>query len=217
MKDKIIIVDIETNVFEEQKDHFDVIQIGAYKIKGLEVVSQFNEYVMPTKNPILTDFIIDLTGIKQAQVDVAEPFPEVWKKFTEWAKPYNIMLSWGNYDYILFEKVSKHFGLNFPFKHHINLKHVAQFLMNLTKGKRGLGGLTKHLNLPYVGHHDAICDVEMTFNVMKYMIDNKIVHTFKASNNVINGKNVMVNPSIAKLYRDLGKRRERLERHFKTI
>ena len=93
MKDKIIIVDIETNVFEEQFDHFDIIQIGAYKIKGLEVVSEFNEFVMPTKNPILTDFIKELTGIKQAQVDVADPFPVVWNKFTEWAKPYNIMLS----------------------------------------------------------------------------------------------------------------------------
>ena len=173
---------------------------------------------MPTKNPILTDFIKDLTGIKQAQVDVAEPFPAVWKRFTEWAKPYNMMLSWGNYDYILFEKLTNYFTeLRFPFKHHINLKHVAQYMLDLGKGKRGLGGITKHLNLPYVGHHNAICDVEMTYNVMKYMIENKIVHTFKQRDHTINGKIVKINPSMSKLYRDLGKRRERLEKYFTSL
>lgn len=49
-----------------------------------KVVDEFQEYVRPLANPTLTRFCTELTGIEQATVDAAEPFPTVWEKYTLW-------------------------------------------------------------------------------------------------------------------------------------
>lgn len=48
------------------------------------IVSEFHQYVRPTRYPILTDFCKNLTGIAQSTVDSAETFPVVFGKFMKW-------------------------------------------------------------------------------------------------------------------------------------
>ncbi|KEG14918.1 exonuclease [Trypanosoma grayi] len=48
------------------------------------VVAEFHSYVRPVKNPRLTSFCCELTGITQAQVDAAPTLPEVLQRFTAW-------------------------------------------------------------------------------------------------------------------------------------
>ena len=51
----------------------EVIQIGAIKINfdhnDINIVSTFQEFVKPTVNPQLSDYIINLTGITQKNIE----------------------------------------------------------------------------------------------------------------------------------------------------
>ena len=230
MTNNIIIVDIETNVFDGQEEHFDVIQIGAYKVSGLSIGDKFNMYVKPTKNLVLTDFIKNLTKITQEQVDTAQTFPEVWKKFIAFCGKFNILMSWGAYDRIVLKRVCKHFNLNFHFQEHLNLKNFARYALELRKGKRGLKSVIQDLYLPYDAnsHHNALYDVELTFSVYKFLIYQRIITSFyQRTYWVNNGKyfaekpeiydrKVRINPSLLKLRNDYLKKAEQLDEYFKN-
>ena len=181
MKDKIILLDVETNVFQNQEEeHFDVIQIGAYRLNGLNITKKFDKFIQPTKNPILTDFIKDLTRIKQDEVDTAGTFPVVWREFTDFCKPYNIMMSWGYYDWKILKRVCDFYNLPFYFQEHINLKEYYQYMMSVKKGRRGLKSAVEDLGIFYdaENHHNALADVKMIYDVMDYLVKNRIFTTF---------------------------------------
>ena len=65
----------ETDREEEQLLRFDL------SAEDWEVVDEFHSFVRPVRVPILTEFCKSLTGIKQEQVDTAEVFPVVFKKW----------------------------------------------------------------------------------------------------------------------------------------
>ncbi|KAJ1545014.1 3'-5' exoribonuclease 1 [Nowakowskiella sp. JEL0078] len=46
-------------------------------------------YVLPTVNPQLSEFCIELTGIQQSQIDEAEPFFQVLCRMEEWLSTYS--------------------------------------------------------------------------------------------------------------------------------
>jgi len=73
-----VIFDLEYTAWEgmERRLKFaerEVIQIGAIKINfddiDINIISTFQEFVKPTVNPQLSDYIINLTGITQQNVE----------------------------------------------------------------------------------------------------------------------------------------------------
>jgi len=56
---------------------------GSEKASQLEVVDEFRSFVKPTWAPKLSLFCTELTGIIQAQVDSAPPFPSVLASFSK--------------------------------------------------------------------------------------------------------------------------------------
>lgn len=66
----------------------EIVQIAALKIKGetLEVIAEFNCYVKPKINPVLSDYFIDLTGITNEKL-VAEgvSFEQAYEAFKQFA------------------------------------------------------------------------------------------------------------------------------------
>ena len=50
----------------------EILQIAAVKVEvdhGCETIASFNEFIKPSINPVLSDYIIELTGITQDLVD----------------------------------------------------------------------------------------------------------------------------------------------------
>ncbi|CAO3570827.1 unnamed protein product [Mortierella alpina] len=72
----------------------EVIEFPVVLLDGssLEVVDEFHSYVRPTNRPILSDFCIELTGIKQQTIDEAPTFTEVLSLFEGWLTKHNIIL-----------------------------------------------------------------------------------------------------------------------------
>ena len=75
----------------------EVVQIGAVKIdtsKGLREIDSFNILVRPLKNPLLSEYFINLTGITQKQVDnQGNSFPNALLHFMDFIgkTPINIL------------------------------------------------------------------------------------------------------------------------------
>ena len=82
----------------------EIIEIGAVLLDARrQVVGQFQRFVKPVKNPVLTNFCTKLTGIHQRDVETARTFPEAahgleaWLRLTTPIAPA-AWASWGAYD-----------------------------------------------------------------------------------------------------------------------
>lgn len=73
----------------------EIIQIGAVKLaKDFSEVSRFSTFVKPRYGAV-NAFIEQLTGIKQAQVDVAPELEAAVREFVNWVDDENaVMISW---------------------------------------------------------------------------------------------------------------------------
>jgi len=83
-------------------DQMETIEIGLVVIdlETLEVVDEFQRFVRPRINPVLTDFCKQLTSIQQADVDGASTYAEVGQELAAFIARYPgaAWASWGDYD-----------------------------------------------------------------------------------------------------------------------
>jgi len=69
-------------------------------LETLEIVDEFQRFVRPQINPVLTDFCKQLTSIQQADVDGAGIYGEVGQELAAFIARYPnaAWASWGDYD-----------------------------------------------------------------------------------------------------------------------
>lgn len=83
-------------------NQMETIEIGLVVIdlETFEVVDEFQRFVRPQINPILTDFCKDLTSIQQADVDNAGSYVDVSHELGAFIARYPeaAWASWGDYD-----------------------------------------------------------------------------------------------------------------------
>ncbi|PIC16158.1 hypothetical protein B9Z55_022857 [Caenorhabditis nigoni] len=92
--DNLLILNIATTCEERNFDYpLEIIQFSIVVIdtrtKTIREDVKFNRYVRPIINPMLTDYCKSYTGIAQATVDTAEPFPVVCEQFCEWLQEHD--------------------------------------------------------------------------------------------------------------------------------
>jgi inhibitor of KinA sporulation pathway (predicted exonuclease) len=106
-------VDLEATCDEAEKsesprpltvapDQMETIEIGLVVIdlETLEIVEEFQRFVRPQINPILTDFCKKLTSIQQADVETVGTYVEVGQELAAFIARYPnaAWASWGEYD-----------------------------------------------------------------------------------------------------------------------
>ncbi|VVN91614.1 3'-5' exonuclease [Pseudomonas fluorescens] len=83
-------------------DQMETIEVGLVVIdlETLEIVDEFQRFVRPQINPVLTDFCKKLTSIQQADVDSARTYVEVGQELGAFIARYPnaAWASWGDYD-----------------------------------------------------------------------------------------------------------------------
>jgi inhibitor of KinA sporulation pathway (predicted exonuclease) len=232
--DCFTIIDIETNVEESSPmdEHFHVIQIGAIKITNgdFDNPEYFSEYIRPVDilqypsgGAKLTDFIKKLTKIQQEQVDTAETFPMVWKRFLKFCDPYfEFFVSWGKYDWDVLEKVCNFYNMTFPWKYHVNIKEYYKAYFEKEEVKMGFGvkAASEYFKLPFneFGAHNGLEDAKMISAIAKRMTERGF-HTFKkAYYEFREGKVVpckrspyLINPVLVKKYKEIQKQFREME------
>ena len=123
--DYIIVVDVEATCEENNRNYpHEVIEIPGVLIDvrtgQVDRARSFHTYVKPWRNPTLTPFCTQLTGITQETVDAAPTITEAIKLFEQWYKETiprgakTIFATDGPWDF-----------KNFIHEHHVLRDHVA--------------------------------------------------------------------------------------------
>ncbi|MEM1293770.1 MAG: 3'-5' exonuclease [Verrucomicrobiota bacterium] len=153
-----VIVDVEATCCDDSsfpRNQMEIIEIGAVGVDSEtgEIESEFQAFIRPVRNPILTDFCRELTSISQTDVDAADDYPTAMKPFREWLasiEDYDFC-SWGDYDRKQFEQDSDFHGVPYPFMgSHRNLKAEFSVAVGARK-KMGVGGALRCLELAFEG------------------------------------------------------------------
>lgn len=163
-----VVIDYECTCSED-RDAFpnEIIEFPAVVMNSrtLEVEYEFQRYVHPTENPLLTDFCTDLTGITQADVDGADELECVMDEFHQFLGTNNItnytMCTDGPWDFQKFlYPESKRKGLPLPrwAKHWIDIRRKFQNSFDLAKWI-GVSEMLEMLGLEFEGRpHSGIDD-----------------------------------------------------------
>ena len=162
-----LVVDLEATCSDDRiavpRNEMEIIEIGAVMIDGLtfESLSEFQSFVRPVRNPVLTDFCRELTGIAQSEVDAAPGYSDALSEFVEWLSSYKdcLFCSWGDYDRRQFERDCEYHGVAYPFASgHLNLKDAYARKRGLRRG-RGLSDVLEVEGLGFQGRpHRGIDD-----------------------------------------------------------
>jgi len=183
-QEKIVIWDTEytswegclENGWDEEKDQYkEIIQIGAviFDINKEEVVDDFNRFVRPKKNPELSDYIKNLTGITQQHMEEADSFGEVLKDFHEWCQNYNLY-SYGNDLEVLKENIELNgLGKKVPGKRFKDIRPVFEDAGVPTE-RWASGNIAKYFRpeVQLLPQHNALNDSKNTAKALKLMDKN---------------------------------------------
>jgi len=159
-----VIVDLEATCWEGRApSRNEIIEIGAVLVNdACETISEFEQFVQPVQQPILSNFCKELTTIRQQDVDNAPPFPEALKRFQQWFgmghTPY-LLCSWGLYDRNQFASDCKAHMLSKDWlAPHISLKHQYEAIAAMNR-KVGLKHALEREGFTLDGtHHRGIDD-----------------------------------------------------------
>lgn len=174
-----LVVDLEATCSDDRivvpRDAMEIIEIGAVMIHGqsLEPVSEYQRFVRPVRNPILTDFCRELTGITQAEVDAAPGYKDVLSDFVDWFSDYPdcLFCSWGEYDRIQFERDCAYHGVAYPLgTEHLNVKDLYARKRGQRRG-RGLSGVLETEGIEFEGRpHRGIDDARNIAKLLPVII-----------------------------------------------
>ncbi len=99
-------------------EHREIVQIGAVLVDGnnLAELDRFLCFVRPTKNPLLSKYFMELTGIDQHSVDTQGlSYPDALEKFLQWTQGLRLYC-WGM-DLEIMGANAKLLGIPFPFSY----------------------------------------------------------------------------------------------------
>ncbi|KAB1263048.1 ERI1 exoribonuclease 2, partial [Camelus dromedarius] len=86
--DYLIVIDFESTCWNDGKRHRsqEIIEFPAVLLNTStgEIESEFHAYVQPQEHPVLSEFCMELTGIKQDQVDEGVPLKICLSQFCKW-------------------------------------------------------------------------------------------------------------------------------------
>ncbi len=154
------IVDIETTGLSPLRD--EIIELSALKVRQNRIVDKFSSLVKPSG--IINSFISSLTGITNDMVKEAPDLKNTLLSFRQFLADDCIVGHNVNFDYrFLQHNIEKHLGESLRNGKQDTVKLARKFCPNLPSYK--LSNLAKHFNIDIEGHHRALKDCEITYDV----------------------------------------------------
>ena len=160
------IVDIETTGLSPLRD--EIIEISALKVREHIVVDKFSTLTKPAA--LISPFISALTGITNEMVKDAPEIKSILLSFKDFLANDCIVGHNINFDYrFLHHNLEKYFGTGLDNDRLDTVKLARKFCPDLPSYK--LSSLAKHFDINTEGHHRALKDCEMTYNLYNKIIE----------------------------------------------
>lgn len=179
---QIILYDTEFTAWEgslqrnwsNPDEHREIIQLSALKVRisdRVQVEEQISLFVKPSINQQLSNYIQELTGIEQDQVDQGVSASELFKKLQDFSNSGSIpMYSWGDDLHILEETASlNQLSIHWVQSHNLQplfapFKIPAHFTS---------GNLYQFFELPLsLREHNADDDTQSLYECLKHIHQN---------------------------------------------
>ncbi len=179
LHDEFVVFDIETTGFNPAK--CKIIEIGAVKIVGGEIVDRFSEFVNP-EVPIPYR-ITELTSIRDDMVEDAPTIEDVLPRFMDFCKGTVLVAHNASFDTSFIRLNCKKLGLKYDYTH-VDTVEVARYL-HPNMSRFNLDAVCKAENLVNEHHHRAVDDAEVTAKIFEKFIvklENENIHNLTELN-----------------------------------
>jgi len=177
-----IIIDVEatcTDSDEFPSGEMEVIEIGAVATDLQGVQGEFQTFVKPVRNPILTEFCKELTGISQEEVDSGLAYSNAFTDLCSWMLSYGQQgfASWGKYDWSQFKRDCEYHHIEFAISaDHINLTEEFKRQLHLPR-TCGLGRALDLIGIDFEGEkHRGLDDARNIAKIYRWLESAKYGH-----------------------------------------
>ncbi|WP_156286433.1 PolC-type DNA polymerase III [Oceanivirga salmonicida] len=160
-----VVFDIETTGFNPYEDK--IIEIGAVKIKNLEVIDTFSCFVNPER--IIPEKIKELTNISDEDVKDAQTIEKVMPEFLDFVKDTTLVAHNARFDVGFITEKCKQLDYKTNFSY---IDTIEWAKLTLKDQKRfNLDALCKRFNIANDDHHRALNDAEVTAKIFILLLN----------------------------------------------
>ncbi len=172
-----LVIDLEATCDDHgavPRQQMEIIEIGAVVVDGTDLRprDEFQTFIQPVRNPVLTPFCTSLTSITQPMLDDAPQFAAAILALADFIDGRDLLFcSWGAYDNNQFLMDARYHGVDLPFgDRHLNLK--AEFSRRRGTRKRfGMAEALRAVGLPLTGtHHRGIDDARNIASLLPHCV-----------------------------------------------
>lgn len=200
--DTYVCIDLETTGLNPKTDR--IIEIGAVKVENGVITDVFETFVSPGRT--LEEYVVQLTGIKDEDLEGAPDIKEVLPQFLEFAGDKILLGHSVLFDFSFVKKAAVNQKLNFEREGIDTLKISRKYLTGLES--RSLGFLCEYYQIPHQAHR-ALEDAKAT--VMLY---EKLTQQFLSSETE---KDFQPQKLIYQAKRDTPATKAQMERLYKLL
>ena len=184
-----VVFDFETTGFNAGGAD-SIIEIGAVKMKGGEILERYDELINPGRP--LPAKITEITNITDFMLQDKDNEENAVKRFIEWFKDYPMVAHNAKFDVSFLEMAYKKYNLG-EFKNPvIDTLELSRTLDN-NYARHSLSALVKRYNVPWdeESHHRGDYDAEGTALVLYKMLeklDSRNIETMEQLSNIVDSK-----------------------------
>ena len=165
LDDIYVVFDIETTGFSAINDR--IIEIGAVKVRGGEIVDTYSAFVNPDI-PIPFE-ITNLTSITDEMVIDAPKIETILPEFLDFIQDAVLVAHNANFDVGFIEQNCKRLGIDGTFTYLDTVALARVLLPTLAKYKLNI--VAKALNISLENHHRAVDDAKATAEIFVKFVD----------------------------------------------
>jgi len=159
-----VVFDLETTGLHAASD--EIIEIGALKLHGSEVIEEFHSLVRPSSKP--GEIVKELTGITDAELEKAALLDEVLPRFLRFCEGCMLVAHNATFDYSFVRTaVRTTTGQNWEHPY-IDTLALSRVLLKTKSHK--LDSLASYLNLGSFKHHRGLEDARITARIFRKLM-----------------------------------------------